>query len=293
MKTVATHNGIFHADDIFAVATIALSFASDIQFVRTREEAVIESADIVIDVGGVYDEQRERFDHHQDTFKQKRQSGVPYASFGLVWKKYGLVLCGSQIVANDIDRELVEPIDAEDNGYDLCHVRPGKPHPFSISAFIHSFNSTWKEDKDRTDEIFIKCVELAKEVISRMIIRSRDKHEADRFVEEVYEKEEDKRLIVLDYHYPAREILAKYSEPIYVVRPSSVDSTWHLESIKNDVQGFKNRKDLPKKWGGKRGKELQKLTFVRDAVFCHRNLFIAVAESKEGAIALAEKALNS
>lgn len=293
MKTVVTHNGNFHADEVFAAAVISMTFASDINFIRTRDEEAISKADIVVDVGGVYDEAGDRFDHHQATFKEKRKSGVPYASFGLVWKKYGLLLCGSEIVANDIDRELVEPIDAEDNGYDLCHVRPGKPHPFGVSGLIYAFNSTWKEDKGRSDEAFMRCVELCKELLGRMIVRSKDKHESDRFVEEAYQNAPDKRLIVLDHHYPAREVLAKYPEPLFVIRPSSVDHTWQLESIKDDVQGFKNRRDLPKKWGGKRGKELQQLTFVRDAIFCHRNLFIAVAESKEGAIALANKALET
>jgi uncharacterized UPF0160 family protein len=37
--------------------------------------------------------------------------------------------------------------------------------------------------------------------------------------------------------------------------------------------------------------ELQKISGVSDATFCHRGLFLAGAKSKEGAIKLAEIAL--
>jgi uncharacterized UPF0160 family protein len=53
MKTVATHSGGFHADDVFAVATFQLLLGKEnIQVIRTRDEAVIAAADYVVDVGG-------------------------------------------------------------------------------------------------------------------------------------------------------------------------------------------------------------------------------------------------
>jgi len=50
---------------------------------------------------------------------------------------------------------------------------------------------------------------------------------------------------------------------------------------------------LPSAWAGLRDAELQKVSGVEDAVFCHRALFTAVARSKEGAIKLAQIALQS
>lgn len=55
-KTVATHSGAFHADEIFAVATLMLALKKEEVFVvRTRDPKTYEKADFVIDVGGVYD----------------------------------------------------------------------------------------------------------------------------------------------------------------------------------------------------------------------------------------------
>ena len=62
-------------------------------------------------------------------------------------------------------------------------------------------------------------------------------------------------------------------------------------TICEKLHTFNNRKNFPQDWAGLRDEELQKVTQVSDAIFCHRGLFLAVAKSKEGAIALAEKAL--
>src|SRR5437764_1161911 len=95
--TIVAHNGNFHADDVFAVATVLLVLErSDFpawrqaipKIIRTRDPKTIEKADFVVDVGGVYDAENNRFDHHQAGGAGTRANGIPYASFGLVWKKF-------------------------------------------------------------------------------------------------------------------------------------------------------------------------------------------------------------
>jgi uncharacterized UPF0160 family protein len=290
MKTVITHSGTFHADEVFAIATIEIALANPIELIRTRDKNLFQSADILVDVGGVYDEVKDQFDHHQAKGAGKRANGLPYASFGLVWKKYGLTLCGSQAVVDDIDDEIVQPIDAEDNGVEFFKVNKYHVRPFAIPDIVHIFNSTWKETGRDQDEAFKDALRLAKFILNRAIDRARDKHEAERFVISSYEAAEDKRIVVMEDHYPARDVLSRYNEPLFVVRPY-VDGNWAVETVKDDPRSFKNRKDLPKAWAGKTGEELQKVSKVSDAIFCHRNLFLATAGSKEGAIALAKSAL--
>ncbi|MDQ5931189.1 MAG: hypothetical protein QG674_355, partial [Patescibacteria group bacterium] len=99
-----THNGSFHTDDVFATATLQLFYAErDLTIVRSREEKDIDSADIVFDVGGIYDPKTLRFDHHQKGGAGERENGIPYSSFGLIWKEYGAVLCGGAEVAQVVD----------------------------------------------------------------------------------------------------------------------------------------------------------------------------------------------
>ena len=54
-KTIVTHSGAFHADDVFAVATLDLTYDGKVKFMRSREPEDLAKADIVLDVGAVYD----------------------------------------------------------------------------------------------------------------------------------------------------------------------------------------------------------------------------------------------
>src|SRR3990167_3466507 len=95
--TIATHNGSFHADDVFGVGVLMGVFPSH-TLLRTRNNAPIEAADFAVDVGGLWDAETGRFDHHQRSFAGARPAhvvdgaqtpGVGYASAGLVWAAYG------------------------------------------------------------------------------------------------------------------------------------------------------------------------------------------------------------
>jgi uncharacterized UPF0160 family protein len=63
--------------------------------------------------------------------------------------------------------------------------------------------------------------------------------------------------------------------------------------MRKEACSFENRKSLPAAWAGKRGKNLAEISGVSDAVFCHNALFMAVANSREGARKLAEFALKN
>ena len=87
---LVTHNNSFHADDVFATATLLLVLKKNIdevEIIRTRDRSLFESGDYVYDTGGIYDEEKNRFDHHQEGMAGERENGIPYSSFGLVWKK--------------------------------------------------------------------------------------------------------------------------------------------------------------------------------------------------------------
>ena len=59
MKLV-THNGCFHTDEV--VACMLLKRLIDCDVVRTRDFSIIENADIVVDVGKIYDHSKKRYD---------------------------------------------------------------------------------------------------------------------------------------------------------------------------------------------------------------------------------------
>jgi uncharacterized UPF0160 family protein len=152
-----------------------------------------------------------------------------------------------------------------------------------------SYLPTWRNDKP-ADDIFLEAVAFAKGLILREIEHSRADVLGDEFVEKAYQEAADKRIIVLDKEYEWKEVIAKYSEPLIVVFPQNGD--YHAKAVRKSLDTFETRIKFPESWAGKRDKELANLTGVDDAVFCHNNLFIVVARSEEGAIALARKALE-
>lgn len=291
--TIVTHSGNFHADEIFAVATLFLVLEKDydISVIRSREDDIIKNADYVVDVGGIYNPDKNRFDHHQIGGAGQRQNTIPYASFGLVWKKYGEELCGSLEIAEKIDQKLIQYIDATDNGMEPITTKIEDVYPYDIGLFFNSFTPDWREGNDRIDDIFMEVVSLAKTVLSREILKRKNLSEVKIIIEKIYKESGDKRLIIFDESYPAREFLVQYPEPLFAVFPRD-DSKWSLVAIRNDEYSFVNRKDLPLSWAGKRDEELEKITGVSGSVFCHNGRFMAVAKTKEAILKLAELALK-
>jgi uncharacterized UPF0160 family protein len=290
--TIVTHNGTFHPDDVFAVASLFIRFG-EMDVLRTRDEKFFSKADFLVDVGGIYDPQTKRFDHHQKGGAGKRVDGIPYASFGLVWQKFGVDICNnSRRLFDIIDKKLVSYIDAMDNGAGALQPVLADAFPYTIGHAIMSFNPTWRhKERDIQDKKFFEAVDFAKGILFREIECGLDDILGMEEVERVYMKSSDKKIIILEEDYPWEFVLSKYKEPLFVITPNTVNNTWELSAVRDNFYSFKNRKDLPKEWGGKRDRELIEVTKVNDAIFCHNALFFAVAKSREGAISLAEKAL--
>lgn len=289
---IVTHSGRFHADEVFSCAALSIYFKGNVDIVRSRDPKVWETADFLVDVGGVYDANAKKFDHHQEGGAGARENGIPYSSFGLVWKHYGEQLSGSRNVAEAVDKRLVEPIDAGDNGIDTFSLLE-EIAPYLLQDAISIFGPMWNE-KRTEDEGFFEVLEFAKKILTRAIVRAKAGEEGKQIVEDVYQKTSDKRIIVLDGQYPWHQALSAHPEPLYVVTPDRGEmGNWKVEAVRDDPYSFQNRKSLPATWAGKSSKELAEVTGVADAVFCHNKRFIAAARSKEGALKLATLAANS
>jgi len=284
--TVVTHNGNFHADDVFSIAALRHVLPA-FKLVRTRDAELISKADIVLDVGGEYDADAGRFDHHQRGGAGERENGIPYSSFGLIWQKYGLEICdGNQRVANAVDAGLVSTIDADDCGYGE------RAEGISLSRTISMFNPTWQEESD-FDAGFDEAVEFAARLLTRFIASANGGISAKAIVSKAIEDAEDPRVIVLEKYIPWKKTILKQSdEALYVLYPSQTGQ-WRIQTVPVEQGSFDNRKPLPQKWAGLSGAELIEATGIDDAMFCHNGLFIAGAESFESTMKMAQLALEN
>ncbi|WP_114325766.1 MYG1 family protein [Candidatus Colwellia aromaticivorans] len=284
--TIATHNGNFHADDVFSIAALKSIYPS-FKLIRTRNLEVIGKADIVIDVGGEYDPEAGRFDHHQRGGAGERENGIPYSSFGLIWQKYGLQICqGNQDVANAVDAGLVSTIDAIDCG----HVE-GVSTGISLSQTISMFNPTWQEES-HFDRCFDEAVDFALRVLTRFIASADGGISAKEIVAKAIDNAEDPRIIVLEKYTPwKRTVHALSAEALYMIYPSQTGQ-WRIQTVPVEPGSFEDRKPLPKPWAGLSDKALKEVTGIDDAMFCHNGLFIAGAESFESTMKMASIALQ-
>jgi uncharacterized UPF0160 family protein len=289
--TIVTHSGGFHADDVFAVATILLTLPSteEISVIRSREKEVADSADYVVDVGGEYEPKRQRFDHHQEGGAGHHLNGIPYASFGLVWKEYGEKISGSSEISFGIEEKLVMFVDALDNGVNISEPIYEGVRQYTISDYLYSYWIDEHVTEEEIDEIFLKVVYMSRDLIVREIDKAKRIIEESLVVEEIYNKTEDKRFIILDTNLAWGKILVSKPEPLVVVYPSIDGLRWNAKVVRISLTSFDCRAYFPESWSGKIGEELAKLSGVSDAEFCHNARFLASAKTKEGAIKLAQQ----
>ncbi|MFH1473209.1 MAG: MYG1 family protein [bacterium] len=298
MIKIVTHDAKFHTDDVFAVATLFLAFGKEnCNVVRTRDEEIIHQSDIVVDVGGEYNVVTKKFDHHQSGGAGARENGISYASFGLVWKEYGEKISDSKEVSEEIERVLIQPIDALDNGESISSPLIPHLHQFDINNVINLYRSTWKEKRD-WDESFVEAVDWATWVLTRLIKTTKDILEAKEIVIRAYETAKDKNIIVIDKKYDVgrevvMDVLFSYVEPIYAVLYRSDAKNWQVVAIRKEEGSFSSRKSFPESWKALRDEELQKITGVKDSLFCHRSGFMCIVGSQEGAEKLAKSALEN
>lgn len=289
---IVTHAGSFHLDDLFAIATISLIYP-DIEIVRSRDKSEALSADFVVDVGDVNDTDKNRFDHHQPGGAGVRENGVPYASFGLVWKKFGTEVSGGDARVQDlVDKKMVQPIDAADNGFNMYRETKSGLSPYLLDNAFKALTPTWR-DEGTVDDTFHRILPLAREILLMEIKKAKYFFEDTEMVKEAYKNAPDKRIIVLEHPLAWKSVISRKNEPLYVIHPNQMTGEWIVACVRKTPRSHENRKLLPQSWAGKRKEDLEKITGVMCAESCHNKRFIATAWSKEAAVKLAEIAVRN
>jgi len=295
-KICVTHNGAFHADDLFATAALSILNNGNIKIIRTRDSKIFETADYLYDVSGDYNPEKNIFDHHQKGGAGNRENGIPYSSFGLIWKTYGEKICGSKEVAVEIDKKLAQPIDAIDNGMDLTTSKFKGVEQYTVNNIFKAFYPTWDEDVNNVDKIFEQEVKKIIPLLKREIKVAQSNIKGEKIIMEDYNKAEDKRIVILSqpfHRFLVRDVLPRLPEPLYYVCPSGHDYSWKVETVSVTPDTMESRKLFPESWRGftDGDPKLREVTGVEDIIFCHKSGYLLNVKSKEGAIKLAQKAL--
>lgn len=289
---IGTHSGEFHADDVLACAALTM-LNGKIEVVRTRDAAVLATCDILVDVGGVYDVATLRFDHHQrEGAPEPRANGVRFSSFGLVWNLFGAEIAGGVAQSKIVDRDLVQAIDALDNGQGTCDVLSGVKHA-TVSGMIANLNPTWQELASGAsyDTAFHDAVAEGTKIIIRAVAAARAEVamlDSFRIV--------TPEILITDLQgisaSDAVKALADVDCDAAFLVHLAGNGEWSAQAVPpSRSREFEQRVPFPSAWGWKRGAELAAVSGVPDAIFSHGGGFFACAKSREGAIALCKNAL--
>ncbi len=289
---IATHDGSFHADEVFAIAALGL-LGDPVEVVRTRDRDALARADLRIDAGFHDDASTGSFDHHQRGFDRARDNGVRYAFFGLVWREFGGRVCdGDQDVADAVDETLVQGVDANDTGQQLTQPLIDGVRPMTVNGIIGAFNARWDEaiTPEQEHERFDAAVALAQGILAREVTSAASGRRSERIVREAITAAPDPRVVELPVNAPWKQVLVpEAADALFVVYPKR--QGFGLEAVPRELGSFENRRDLPAGWGGLEGADLVAATGVEDALFCHAKRFLVVATSCAGIRRLAELAL--
>lgn len=294
---LGTHDGSSHADETIGTEIFCVLYPNT-EVVRSRDPAILAQCDVLVDVGGEYDPARNRFDHHQKGFSERRRDGLPYAAAGLVWKTYGAAFvakCCPQLspatcqqVADLADDQLICFADAIDSAISV----PG-PAEFGLAAIASNFNATWTDGAEPSDDMRFREARALVGVVLRNLVRTiAAELEAADLVRRA-PRIENGRILVLDTaRVPFDAVICRELPDVqFVVYPESDHESYQVRVVPLTPRAFTARKDLPQAWAGLRGAELATVSGVSDAIFAHNKRFICGARSKEGALAMARLAV--
>ncbi|MBR4262612.1 MAG: MYG1 family protein [Bacilli bacterium] len=286
-----THASKFHADEVFATALLSKIYPNSTICRVNEVPSNISDEKIVYDIGfGIYD-------HHMKDFDLRHDSGVKYASFGLIFKEFGIKYLETIDKENAlaaytmIEHDLVEGVDAVDNGEFPIVTAPYNYK--GIESLINDYNACWDDDTDN-DLYFLQVVDIISSYFDRVVLHTLAKIKAKKYVDEAIINSSD-YIMILDKYMPFKDIvitseLEQAKDILFAITPSNRGG-YNIHTIPRDKSTHETRMDFPKEWGGLVDKELQKVSGVETAVFCHKELFLAVASTKEDALKMAKIAI--
>lgn len=272
-RSFGTHDGTFHADEVTACALLLLFDLIDIQKIfRTRDRNLLSSCEYVCDVGGVYDPDKKLFDHHQADYKG------PLSSAGMILlhlKEQGVIHSKAYDFFNEA---LVLGVDAHDNGKEV--------QIFGYCSYSHvvaNFAPILYDPSSKEQDIaFNHALDFALGHLQRLWQRYQYIQSCRAIVEKAMEKNE--KYLFFEKAIPWLELffeLGGENHPaLFVIMPS--ENHWNLRGIPPTYEErMRVRVPMPYEWAGLFDEELQKVSGVPGAIFCHKERFVSVWKTKE------------
>ena len=258
-KHGSTHSSTFHADEVF---TTAFMRRLNPDFTYERNLEIPEDPSVL-----VYDKGRGKYDHHQAD-NEIRENGIPYASFGKVYRDFSkYLIIDDRLMTKDerdvIEQRLVQKIDAVDNGI-------GRNDYSAMVGLLNPINRDGKPE-EKENEMFERAVAFASDVLDRFMEKSVEiGRQFGVFKENLANKANvrDGVLVLSEYLNIAepnvRDILLENGIDLVAYPSNRGGYNVQQVSVPLEEGGSVGKLPFPKEWLGKDGDELPE-----HITFCH------------------------
>ncbi len=283
-KSVGTHNGSFHADEVTACALLILFGLVDRdKVVRSRDPEKLSLCEYVCDVGGIYSPEGKKFDHHQIDYKGELSS----AGMILLYLKVTGVI--DESLYNFFNYSLIIGVDAHDNGR-VSHILGHCSFSSVISNFV-------PVPHDCEESVMLASFHQALDFTTGHLKRLKERYDYTQSCRKdvSHAMAQQTPYLFFTKSMPWMDIffdLGGDKHPAqFVIMPAG--EHWKLRGIPPSSQErMKVRHPLPEEWAGLLDVELQKISGIEGAIFCHKGRFISVWRTKEDAFLALEKILG-
>ncbi|KAJ7998833.1 hypothetical protein DPEC_G00209070, partial [Dallia pectoralis] len=323
-KIIGTHNGTFHCDEVLACFFLRqLPEYKDAEIIRTRDPEELAKCDIVVDVGGEFDPKKHRYDHHQRTFSETFHTLCPekrwvtkLSSAGLIYLHFGRSVLAQITSLKEDDRHLevlydklyenlVEEVDAVDNGISQYDGEPRYAVSTTLSARVGHLNPQWNSKSQDTQEGFHKAMALVgAEFLDRVDFYNNSWLPARSGVEEAvkmrHQVDPSGEVIMFSQggcpwkeHLFSLETELNVEPSIKFVLYPDQNGQWRVQCVPAGLHTFNNRLSLLEEWRGVRDDALSELSGIPCCIFVHAGGFIGGNKTKEGALEMARRTLQA
>uniref|UniRef100_T1JBB4 Uncharacterized protein n=1 Tax=Strigamia maritima TaxID=126957 RepID=T1JBB4_STRMM len=291
IKKIGTHNGTFHCDEVLACFMLKqLSQYKDAVVVRSRDPEILNTCDIVVDVGGIFNPETHRYDHHQRDFKETMNSlnssypwGTKLSSAGLIYFHFGQDIISkllnlskeskeSKIIFEKVYVNFMEEIDAIDNGISQTDVAPRYLITTNLSSRVANLNPKWNDLIQDEQGAFEKATKLVgDEFLDKVFYYGKTWLLARQVVADALglrnEVDASGEIIELKNggcpwkdHLFSLETDLKIETPVKFVLYSDQNGNWRVQTVPVRMGSFESRLPLLKEWCGLRDEKLSEVS---------------------------------
>lgn len=193
-----------------------------------------------------------------------------------------------------VEKRIVCHIDGMDNGQMTYKETFEDTVPLTIDNYfemckvaVSSKDSDISKTNKAFDKEFFRLVPFMEVVLQNILTYAVYKERDESQALKMYEKAKDKRVIICDRFYYFN--FAKFDEPLLVVYPNPRGG-WGAKNVRKGETDYDARFYFPEAWRGLTDADLEKVSGVSGANFCHNSGFLATASNKEAILELVQKA---